>query len=189
LVDEGSAEGFRIIADARQYLLDLGRQTPVGAEGLDREEIDRLLLREKRRAKKARQKARAFEGIGGVLEMVDGQEVLRIGDQLYYPEATDGSEPSATSAEGEELNDGAEEPSVPRPVTSDRFVGSHVIAPVSSCFSLKTLQERDPHKCSWIVSSRWRVSLIGDERHVSLLPTITDATIRSKNQTQEGWRI
>jgi hypothetical protein len=79
-----------------------------------------------------RQKARAFEGVGGVLEMVDGQEVLRIGDQLYYPEATDGSEPSSSITEGEEFEDAEDEPPVPRPVTSDRFIGSHVIAPVSS---------------------------------------------------------
>jgi len=140
LIDEGSAEGFRIIADARQYLLDLGRQTPVAAEGLSREEIDRMLLREKRRAKKARQRARAFEGVGGVLEMVDGQEVLRIGDQLYYPETIDGAEPSLTTAEGEkieDIEDMEDEPPVPRPVTSDRFIGSHVIAPVSSGFSLQ----------------------------------------------------
>jgi hypothetical protein len=136
LIDEGSTEGFRIIADARQYLLDLGRQTPVGSEGLDREEIDRLLLREKRRAKKARQKARAFEAVGGVLEMVDGQEVLRIGDQLYYPEATDETDSSPTTTLEQEIEDAEDEPPIPKPVTSDRFVGSHVIAPVSRSWFL-----------------------------------------------------
>jgi hypothetical protein len=136
LIDEGSAEGFRIIADARQYLLDLGRQTPVAAEGLNRDEIDRLILREKRRVKKARRKAKAFEGVGGTLEMIDGQEVLRIGDQLYYPETMDETESSPTTMQEEEIEDTDDEPPIPRPATSDRFVGSHVIAPVRPFCSL-----------------------------------------------------
>lgn len=122
-----------MIADARQYLLDLGRQTPVGAEDLEPEEIDRIVLREKRKVKKARRKARDFDAVGGVLEMVDGKEVLRIGDQLFYPEAEDGDDTVDRALEAEP----EEEPEVPTPaskperVLSDRFIGSHVVAPVS----------------------------------------------------------
>jgi hypothetical protein len=133
LIDSGSNEGFRIIADARQYLLDLGRQTPVGAEDLGPDEIDRIVLREKRKVKKARRKARDFDAVGGVLEMIDGKEVLRIGDQLFYPEAEDGDDTMNVALEAELQ----EEPDVPTPtprperVLSDRFIGSHVVAPVS----------------------------------------------------------
>jgi hypothetical protein len=133
LIDSGSNEGFRIIADARQYLLDLGRQTPVGAEDLEPDEIDRIVLREKRKVKKARRKARDFDAVGGVLEMVDGKEVLRIGDQLFYPEAEDGDDTMnvALEAELQEEPDGPTPTPRPERVLSDRFIGSHVVAPVS----------------------------------------------------------
>ena len=121
-----------MIADARQYLLDLGRQTPVGAEDLEPEEIERILHREKRKVKKARRKARDFSAVGGTLEMIDGKEVLQIGDQLFYPELEEGidSDQSHLEAELETVQDEPEVP-VPEPVLSSRFVGSHVIAPVS----------------------------------------------------------
>lgn len=125
-----------MIADARQYLLDLGRQTPVGAEDLDPQEIERILLREKRKVKKARRKAREFDAVGGTLEMIDGKEVLRIGDQLFYPEHEEvDAEAAGFEAEAEE----EPEIPVPKPALSERFIGSHVIAPVSPLDDIHTL--------------------------------------------------
>jgi hypothetical protein len=190
LIDEGSTEGFRMIADARQYLLDLGRQTPVGAEGLDREDIDRILLRERRRAKKARQKSRAFEGVGGVIEYVDGQEVLRIGDQLYYPEVvnsttSEGGAEAFEPIEDKEDLDEEETVSTQRPMISDRFVGSHVLAPVRIVLRARSIRHTLTMFSRLKVSARWCLSVIVNKGLVSLFSASANASIRSEDQAQK----
>jgi hypothetical protein len=173
-----------MVADARQYLLDLGRQTPFGAEDLKPEEVERILLREKRKVKKARRKARDFSAVGGVLEMVDGKEVLRIGGQLFYPEAEDGIDAEDARFEAEV----EEEPEVPTPerVLSDRFIGSHVVAPVSMHSTLRHVVKRNCSDLRFIpllVPARWCLSFVVDERFLLLFSTRADSSFRSKDET------
>jgi hypothetical protein len=136
VIDEGTTDGFRIVADARQYLLDLGRQTPIAAEGMEPEEIDRLILRNKRKAKRNRRKAREGDALEGTVEIVDGKEVLRVGDQIFYAEE---DAESASIEENDDIvepvEDGTQDTYVNGQDASvnDQFVGSHVIAPVSAC--------------------------------------------------------
>jgi hypothetical protein len=129
VIDEGTTDGFRIVADARQYLLDLGRQTPIAAEGMEPEEIDRLILRNKRKAKRNRRKAREGDALEGTVEIVDGKEVLRVGDaeSASIEENDDIVEPVEDGTQDTYVN--GQDASV-----NDQFVGSHAIAPVSACF-------------------------------------------------------
>lgn len=98
-MDEGSASGFEVIAEARQYLLDLGRNEEMIAKPVKKDrpptakELKTQAKKErrlqKREGKRAKRKAleeeqMAIEGEETV-EIVDGKEVIKIGDLELEP--------------------------------------------------------------------------------------------------------